>query len=196
MEKDYSLPPCCSAPAMTSTIATTATTALLSANPPKAGGPFTSYTFTAVPKGGGAPVTVTCPTPTNCPMKGLAPGTSYDVSVTARASSGTQSPASSPIDLVTPAIGAPAITSAAATGPTQGTSTATPPATGGPWTSYTFTATLIGGGAPVVVTSATPFATFNGLSPGATYDVSVIATGANGPSPASNTLSFTTPSLK
>ena len=181
---------------MTSTIPTAATTALLSATPPKAGGPFSSYTFTAVPKGGSAPITVTCPTPSNCPVKGLAPGTTYDVSVTATTSSGTRSPTSAPIDLIMPAIGAPALTSAAATGPTQGTATATPPATGGPWTSYTFTATPVGGGTPVVVTTSTPTATFNGLKPGTTYGVSVIGTGANGPSPASNTLSITTPSLR
>lgn len=180
---------------MTSTMPTSPTTALLSAVPPKIGGPFASYTFTATPVGGGIPTTVTCPSPTNCPMKGLLPSTKYDVSVVATTASGTKTPASAPLDLSMPAPTAPALTAATATGPTQGAATAAPPTTGGPWTSYTFTATPLGGGAPIVVQSATPDATFNGAKPGTTYTVSVVASGPNGPSPASNTLDFTTPSL-
>lgn len=128
-------------------------------------------------------------------MNGLSPGTSYDVSVLATPSSGPQTPASAPMDLFMPTIGAPALTSATATGPTQGEATATPPASGGPGTNYTFMATPVGAGPPIKVTSATPTATFNSLAPGTTYDVNVVARGANGPSPASNTLGFTTPSL-
>lgn len=181
---------------MASTIPTSSKTASLTATPPKGSSPFASYTFTAVPNGGGAPITVTCPSPTNCPMTGLAPGTSYDVFVVAATAAGTKTPASAPLGLTMPAATAPALTSAAAAGPTQGTATATAPTTGGPWTSYTFTATPIGGGAPIVVTSATPSATFNGLKPGTGYTVSVVASGPDGPSPASNTMDFSTPSLK
>ena len=91
---------------------------------------------------------------------------------------------------------APALVSAEATGPTQGFATASAPISGGPWTSFTFTATPVGGGTPVVVTSATPYATFNGLKPGTQYIVSVVATGQNGPTPASNTLPMETPALR
>lgn len=59
---------------------------------------------------------------------------------------------------------------------------------------YTFTATPVKGGSPVVVTRTTPEATFTGLQPGTEYQVKVtgrLASGAT--SPASNTLNFVTP---
>ena len=186
----------CRAPVMTETTPTTPTTALLTANPPSLGGPFSSYTFTATPAGGGPSVTVTCVSPTNCPMTGLKPNVLYDVTVSAKTASGATTPPSAPMPLEMPGPGAPTLTSADATGPTQGTATATPPKTGGPWTSYTFTATPIGGGPPVTVISDSPTADFTGLMPGTLYLVDVVASGPNGNSPASNTLSFSTPSIK
>ena len=47
-----------------------------------------------------------------------------------------------------------------------------------------------------MVTSATPYATFNGLQPGTQYTVSVVANGAQGATPASNTLPLETPALR
>ena len=181
---------------MAATTPTSPTTALLDANPPSLGGPFSSYTFIATPAGGGPSVTVTCESPTNCPMPGLKPNVLYDVTVSAKTASGATTPPSAPMPLEMPGPGAPTLSSADATGPTQGTATATPPKTGGPWTSYTFTATPVGGGPPVIVTSDSPAADFTGLKPGTLYLVDVVATGPNGESPASNTLSFSTPSIK
>ena len=186
----------CRAPVVTATTPTSPTAALLTANPPSLGGPFSSYTFTATPAGGGPSVTVTCDSPTICPMAGLKPYVLYDVTVSAKTTSGATTPPSAPMPLEMPGPGAPALTSADATGPTQGTAIATPPKTGGPWTSYTFTATPIGGGPPVTVISDSPTADFMGLMPGTLYLVDVVATGSNGNSPASNTLSFSTPSFK
>ena len=62
---------------------------------------------------------------------------------------------------------------------------------------YTFTATPLNGGAPVVVTSPTPEASFTGLESGTQYEVSVTATLPNGSAtPISNMLSFVTPAEK
>lgn len=186
----------CRAPVMTATTPASPTTALLVANPPSQGGPFSSYTFTATPAGGGTSVTVTCESPTNCPMTGLKPYVLYDVTVTGNTASGATTPPSAPMPLEMPGPGAPTLTSADATGPTEGTATATPPKSGGPWTSYTFSAIPVGGGTPVVVTSDSPAAAFTSLKPGTLYIVDVMATGPNGDSPDSNTLSFSTPSIK
>lgn len=181
---------------MTAALTTTPTTALLSANPPSMGGPFASYTFTATPVGGGAPVTVTCLTMKNCPMPGLTPGAVYDVTVAATTAAGTTTPPSAPMQMAMPPPPAPALVSADATGPTQGFATANAPTSGGPWSNYTFTAIPVGGGAPVVVTSATPYATFNSLQPRTQYTVSVVANGLKGATTASNTLPLETPALR
>ena len=172
------------------------TTALLTANPPALGGPFASYTFTATPVGGGPSVTVTCEYPTGCPMTGLKPNVLYDVSVVGTTTTGLKTPPSTSMPLEMPPPSAPTLTSADAMGPTSGTATAVPPKTGGPWTSYTFTATPLGGGTPVVVTSDVPIADFKGLQPGTQYVVDVVASGPSGDSPASNTLTFVTPSIR
>ena len=181
---------------MTEATPTSPTAALLSANPPAVGGPFSSYTFTATPVGGGPSVTVACEYPSGCPMPGLKPNVQYGVSLVGTTVAGVKTPPSAAMALVMPPPSAPTLASADATGPTVGAATALPPRTGGPWTSYTFTATPLGGGTPVAVTSATPNANFTSLQPGTLYLVDVAASGPDGPSPASNALSFTTPSLK
>ena len=62
---------------------------------------------------------------------------------------------------------------------------------------YTFTATPVNGGPPVVVTSTTPEANFTGLEPATQYEVTVTATAPDGTTtPASNTISFVTPADK
>ena len=48
--------------------------------PPPTGPQPTNYTITLTPVGGGAPITVTCSTPSNCPITGLSPDTTYLVS--------------------------------------------------------------------------------------------------------------------
>ena len=139
---------------------------------------------------------VTCVSPTECPITGLKPGVTYDVTVSATTPTGLKTPASAPMPLEMPLPSAPTLTQADATSPTQGTATASPPKNGGPWTSYTFTATPLGGGTPVVVTSDVPIADFKGLQPGTQYVVDVVASGPSGDSPASNTLTFVTPSIR
>lgn len=186
----------CRAPIMTEATPTSSTTALLTANPPSIGGPYPSYTFIAIPVGGGPSLTATCQYPTGCPMTSLKPNVLYDVSVVGITAAGGKTPPSVPMPLEMPSPSAPTFASADATGPTTGTATAAPPKTGGPWTRYTFTATPLGGGTPVVVTSDVPRADFTGLQPGTRYMVDIVASGLRGDSPTSNTLTFMTPSIR
>ncbi len=62
-----------------------------------------------------------------------------------------------------------------------------------PVTSYTITATPTGGGTPVVITSPTPGGTIDGLTPGVTYTITVIATNSFGEGPASAPLTYVAP---
>ena len=73
--------------------------------------------------------------------------------------------------------------------------TATPPTQGGPFASYTFTATPVGGGTPVQVTCPSPVAcTVNGLQPGVLYDVVVSAKTTSGSTtPISNSIPLILP---
>ena len=186
----------CRSPTITSVTATSPTTAVLSAAAPGGGGLFSLFTLTATPVGGGAAVSVSCALPADCALTGLKAGVTYDVSVVATGAGGALTPPSAPLTLVMPPPAAPTLTAADAAGPTQGTASAAAPASGGPWDSYVFTATPLGGGSAVAVTSATPSATFNGLLPGTQYSVGVVAKGSGGSSPPSNKLSLVTPSLK
>ena len=62
---------------------------------------------------------------------------------------------------------------------------------------YTFTATPLNGGPPVVVTSSTPEANFTGLEPATQYEVTTTATRPDGTTtPASNPITFVTPAEK
>lgn len=92
-----------SAPTLLAADATGPTQGKLAAVPPNTGGPWKSYTFTAVPRDRGAPVVVTCPT-LDCMAEGLTPATVYDVTVVASSQSG-KSPASNALSMVTPAAG-------------------------------------------------------------------------------------------
>jgi hypothetical protein len=73
-------------------------------------------------------------------------------------------PTTNTAEFSTPPAGAPALTMADDTGPTTAQATAEPPA-GVTFTQYTFTATPLNGGVPVVATSSSPQASFTGLSP-------------------------------
>jgi hypothetical protein len=56
---------------------------------PPAEGPLpTNYTVTLTPVDGGSPITVICSTPSNCPVPGLTPDTTYLVRACAGAAGG------------------------------------------------------------------------------------------------------------
>jgi LPXTG-motif cell wall-anchored protein len=59
-----------------------------------------------------------------------------------------------------------------------------------PVTSYTITATPAGGGTPIVITSPTPGSTMEGLTPGVTYTITVVATNSFGDGAASAPLTY------
>ena len=178
-----------------SAIPVSSTSAEVAASTPALGGPFVSFAFTAIPQGGGEPILNTSPISTST-VKGLEPGAKYEVYVFATSAGGTATPPSAPASMTMPPPAAPTLTAAAAAGPTQGTASATAPTSGGPWGSFVFTATPVGGGSAVTVSSATPSATFNGLLPGTQYSVGVVVVGSGGSSsPPSNKLGLVTPSL-
>ena len=151
------------------------------------------YTLTAVPVGGGTPITVTCATP-DCTLTGLSPGTAYSVTaVGTDAATGKPTPASPAFTVVTPSAGAPAI-DVTLVGPSSLIVDVSPTSSGvtGP---YTLTATPIGGGTPITVTCSVPYdCKLTGLAPGTTYDVTATATTASGqPTPPSAPQIITTP---
>ena len=128
------------------------------------------YTVTAAPVGGGSPITVVCATP-DCPVTGLKPGTTYEVTATGTGPNGSPTPASPPETVTTPAAGSPTVD----VKPTSPTSVAVDiapaPGTTGP---YTVTATPAGGGSPITVVCASATSCdLTGLAPGMTYDVVV-----------------------
>ena len=181
---------------MVSGVPVSPTAADLVANAPSMGGPFVTFLFTATPQGGGKRVQTTCPIST-CSMKGLEPGAKYDVHVIASSDTGATTPPSAAAYMAMPALAAPTLLTADASGPTQGIATGVAPTSGGPWSSYTFTASrLDSSGSQLVAASATPTVTLNGLAPSSQYSVVVVANGSNGPSPKSNRLIISTPSLK
>ena len=68
---------------------------------PNTSGP---YTVTAVPVGGGSAITVTCAT-ADCPLTNLAPGTTYEVTVSCTDASGNPTPPSAADTITTPVSG-------------------------------------------------------------------------------------------
>lgn len=139
------------------------------------------------------PIVVTSKNP-DAVVAGLIPGGKYEATVIAVSASGTQTPASNMIAFTLPITGAPVLTAADATGPTAGHLEATTPGTGGPWTSYTFTAVPRHGGDPIVVTCPTANCDIQGLLPATIYDVTVTAKDGSGKaSLASNSLPLVTP---
>ena len=134
------------------------------------------YNVTAVPVGGGSPITVTCATP-DCTLTGLAPGTTYEVTATGTSPSGAPTPASPPQTVTTPAAGSPVV-DVQATSPTSVDVNVSPaPGTSGP---YTITAVPVGGGTPITVTCPTADCSLTGLAPGTTYEVTVAGKDGNG----------------
>ncbi|KAL4448135.1 hypothetical protein ABPG75_005354 [Micractinium tetrahymenae] len=180
------------APVIAAATPTSPTTATILLNPPATGGPVDKYIVKLCLQPAGAPcVSNTCPTIT-CPFTNLSPGAEYRVSAVAVVG-GKTIPASNTLPLAMPAPGAITLTSAVDTGSTTGHATAAPPA-GVTITLYTFTATPLNGGEPVIVTSRTPVADFTNLSPATQYKVLVVGTTqGGGTTPPSNTLNFVTP---
>jgi hypothetical protein len=148
------------------------------------------YNVTAVPVGGGSPITVTCATP-DCALTGLQPGTTYAVTTTGTSSSGAATPASTVTAVTTPAAGSPvADVQATGTG-SVGVQVSPAPGTGGP---YTVTAVPVGGGSPVTASCPTADCTVSGLAPDTTYAVTVSGRDGNGnPTPPSAVDAVTTP---
>eukprot|EP00887_Chlorella_sp_A99_P006955 scaffold2.g6955.t1 len=109
------------------------------------------------------------------------------------------SPPPSPPPPSPPPPSPPILTSAVGTGPTNGSTTADPPAAGGPWDHFVYTAAPIAGsgtgGPPVSCTGPIVGAClWSNLAPNTTYNVSVLAVdSSNHTTPASNTLPMTTP---
>ena len=116
----------CRPPPVVSAVATAPTLAVVTINPASTGEPATAYTVTLCPAGGGACVTATCPT-TTCLVPGLAPGTKYNAKAVA-IQGGSPSPSSPPVEVTTPAAGAPSVTSAVPTTATTAAVTLDPPA--------------------------------------------------------------------
>ena len=167
---------CCRAPAINGidAQATGPTTAEATIYP--SAGITGPYTLTAIPVGGGTPITVTCAT-ADCTLTGLKPGTTYDIIGTGTSPSGAPTPASPPQTVTTPAAGSPAV-DVQATSPTSVDVNVGPaPGTSGP---YTVTAVPVGGGSPITVTCPTADCSLTGLAPGTTYAVTVTGTDGNG----------------
>ena len=92
----------CSTPLLVSVIPSSPTTLSVEGTPPKSGGPWNKYTYTAKAAGSGKSVTVSCSTPA-CPIPGLTPGEKYIVSMTATDAKGKTVPAASTKEAVMPA---------------------------------------------------------------------------------------------
>jgi len=169
---------------------------VVSVNVPGAGGPFTLFTLTATPVGGGAALSVSCSLPADCVIAGLKAGVTYDVSVVATSAGGVATPPSASVLLAVPDTAIPVSYGIAVTvtGPTSISANVSPSMSGGAGP-YIVTATPIGGGTSLVVTCAVPYdCTLSGLTPGTTYDVTATATGSSGqPTPPSATQTVTTP---
>jgi len=107
-------------------------------------------------------ITQECPTIT-CPVTGLTPGATYEVSAAA-VINGTTVPASNHLPLTMPDAGAITLVDAHDTSSTTGSATAVPPE-GVTITQYTFTVTPLNGDPPLTFTSTSPTVPLTGLTP-------------------------------
>lgn len=183
-------------PIVVDAVPTSPTSATVLLNPPAGStAPVDSYIVTLCPAGSTSGcVTQTCLS-ASCPVTGLVPGTSYDVTAVA-VIGGQTTPVSNTAALAMPPAGAPALVSADDTSSTTASVTARPPPGTTP-ISYTFTAVPLDGGAPVVVTSTRLTAALAGLDPATQYEVTVTARLPDGTvTAASEPLAFVTPPEK
>ncbi len=183
----------CSSPAVASATPDGPTNGTVVITPPaNTTSPVDRYELTLVPEDGSPTVLVNCTTPASCPVTGLLSCTNYTVTVVAVLQSGATLAGSNSATLSTPCPGAPTLDSAVGTGPTTGTAQASP-GSGGPFSSYNFTAVEAGTGTVFTCVSSTSSCDFTGLAPGTAYEVSVVATDGSGKqTPASNTKTMTT----
>ena len=183
------------APAIESATADTPTTAIVGIQPPTSGPLPVNYTVTLTPVGGGTPIVVTSPTPI-VDFSGLAPGTTYTVTATAKLPDGSTVPVEGSPQVKTPAgPTSPALTTATPTSPTSGQVTIEPPTSGPQPSDYTVTLTPVGGGSPITVTCTNPVdCPITGLTPDTTYTASAVGNlPGGGTTPASGTSSLKTP---
>lgn len=119
---------CCRAPVIVSAEPTGPRDVLVVLNPPASGPPVLAYLvkLCPIPPYTGRCVNTTCPT-INCPVTGLRPSTKYNVTADATLQTTVKVPASNSLELMTPPLTAPTLTSAAATSSTTGTASAAPP---------------------------------------------------------------------
>ena len=108
---------------------------------------------------------------------------------------GKLTPLGNDIPFTMPESSAATMLSAEAVGPNSGELRASPPPAGGPWKSFTFSASPRGGGTPTAVSCPTPACSIAALSPATVYDVTVVATSeqTGKAAPASNALPLATP---
>ena len=95
--------PSASAPTLSSAVATGPTAAKAQATPPSVGGPFVSYTFTALELGTATAVVATFTSP-SAVFTGLHPGSTYSVSVIATDNINVQTSQSNTLLFSTPAL--------------------------------------------------------------------------------------------
>ncbi|KAA9338229.1 T9SS type A sorting domain-containing protein [Hymenobacter busanensis] len=180
------LTPCNPVTGLAATNVTT-NSATLTFAPPTGGA---TYTVTYTSQAGQAVTIVPAPTSSPVQLTGLAPSTTYTVSVTSQCSNGLNSTASTitfttlaPCNAVTN-LAAGSITT------TSASLSFTPASTG---TSYTVTYTPAGGSATTVTPNptASPVA-LTGLLPGTTYTVSVVSNCGAGQTSTAATTTFTT----
>lgn len=91
----------CSTPLLVSAIPSSPTSLAVEGTPPKSGGPWKKYTYTAKASGSGKSVTVTCTEPA-CPIPGLTPGEKYTISLTVTDAKGKTVPAANTKEAVMP----------------------------------------------------------------------------------------------
>ncbi|MEV4752506.1 fibronectin type III domain-containing protein [Streptosporangium sp. NPDC049248] len=150
------------------------------------GSPITGYTVTTTP--GGTTLVVTADR-TSATVTGLANGTTYTFTVTARTTAG-PGPESAPSNPVIPAPGLEAPTDVTAVpGDRQATVSWTAP--GGTVTGYTITAAP--GGRTATVSGQATTATVTGLTNGTAYTFTVVATNGQTTGPASQPSTAVTP---
>lgn len=113
-------------------------------------------------------------------MKGLVPGTTYDVAVSATTPDGLTTATSPSISLAMPNMNAGNLLSATADTPTTSIVAIGPPTAGPLPISYTVTLIPVAGGTPITVTTTTPVADFSGLQPGAAYTATAASTMSDG----------------
>ncbi|GAB4824108.1 hypothetical protein N2152v2_011154 [Parachlorella kessleri] len=153
--------------------------------------PLSGYTVTAVPASGGAAITVqgSC---SPLQLAGLQAGTSYTILLVATNANG-DSPAAGPVAYTAPSLTPDPPADVAVS--SSGLVTFAPPVNVGASaiTGYTVTAVAGNGGAAISVQGSSSPLQLAGLQAGTSYTISLVATNANGDSPAAGPVAFVAP---